>query len=94
MARYKAKPYSTAPCPPGSEFVFRMPDGREVGKARSVADFVRLLKIAPLSAVIYHASGGHFAPWLEMMGEKELANKIKDMKGNDETLRKRIVQSL
>jgi hypothetical protein len=94
MARFKAKPYSTAPCQPGSEFVFKMPDGREVGKAKSVADFVRIVKIAPLSSVLYHANGGHFSPWLEMMGEKELAEKIKNMKGNDEFVRKRIVQAL
>jgi hypothetical protein len=94
MARYKTKPYSTVPCQPGSEFVFKMPDGREVGRAKSVADFVRIMKIAPLSSVMYHANGGHFSPWLGMMGEKELAEKIKDMKGNDELLRKRIVQSL
>jgi hypothetical protein len=94
MTRYKPKPYSTAPCPPGSEFIFKMPDGREVGRAKSVADFVRILKIAPLSSVLYHANGGHFSPWLGMMGEKELAEKIKDMKGNDESVRKRIVQAL
>jgi hypothetical protein len=94
MARYKTKPYSTVPCQPGSEFVFKMPDGREVGRAKSVADFVRIVKIAPLSSIVYHANGGHLSPWLEMMGEKELAEKIKGMKGNDESLRKRIVQAL
>jgi hypothetical protein len=93
MARFKAKPYSNNPCPPGSEFVFKMPDGREVGKARSVADFVRMVKIAPLTSLLYHANGGHFAPWLEIMGEKELADKIRDMKGNDESLRKKLVQA-
>jgi len=93
MARYKAKNYSTTPCPPGSEFVFKMPDGREVGKARSSADFVRMLKIAPLSSILHHANGGHFSPWLEMMGEKEFAERIKDIKGNDEGVRKRLVQA-
>lgn len=94
MARYKAKRYSTKPCPQGGEFIFRMPDGREVGKARSIADFVRMVKIAPLSSVLNHANGGHFSPWLETMGEKELAEKIKDIKGNDEPVRKKIVQAL
>jgi len=93
MARFKTKPYPTNPCPPGGEFVFKMPDGREVGKARSVADFVRMVKIAPLASVLYHTNGGHFGSWLEMMGEKELADKIKDMKGNDESFRKKLVQS-
>ncbi|MCX6775768.1 MAG: hypothetical protein NT130_02900 [Candidatus Micrarchaeota archaeon] len=93
MARYKAKNYSNKPCPPGGEFVFKMPDGREVGKAKSVADFVRMVKIAPLTSLLYHANGGHFAPWLEMMGEKELADEIKDAKGNDESVRKKLVQA-
>jgi len=93
MARYKTKPYSNKPCLPGQEFVFTMPDGREVGKARSVADLVRMLKIAPLSSVLHHANGGHFAPWLEMIGEKETAGKIKDIKGSDETVRKKLVQA-
>lgn len=94
MPRYKAKPYSTNPCPPGQEFVFRMPDGREVGKARSMSEFVRMVKIAPLSSVLYHANGGHFAPWLELIGEREAAERIKDIKGNDEKVRKKLVQAL
>jgi hypothetical protein len=94
MARYKPKSYPTTPCQPGSEFVFKMPDGREVGKARSVADFVRIVKIAPLSSVLYHTNGEHFSPWLSMMGERELAEKVKGIKGNDESVRKRIVQAL
>ena len=74
--------------PPGREYVFRMPDGREVGRARNINDFIRMLKIAPLSAILYHANAGHFSPWFELLGEADLAKKIREIKGNSEQVRR------
>ncbi|MEW6329629.1 MAG: hypothetical protein AB1468_05975, partial [Candidatus Micrarchaeota archaeon] len=54
--------------PPGREFVFKTPEGREVGRARNAAEFVSLIKQVPLTSVLYHANGGHFSPWLEFIG--------------------------
>ena len=78
-------------CPPGKEYVFRTPDGKEFGKARSIAEFVSLLKRAPLTSVLYHANGEHFTPWLTFMGMGLAAQRAKLVKGNSEDVRKRLV---
>jgi hypothetical protein len=81
-------------CPAGRDYIFRMPDGREVGRARNLNDFIRMLKIAPLSAILYHTNAGHFSPWLELMGETELAKKFKEIKGNTEQVRRELLNLL
>jgi len=78
-------------CPPGKEYVFRTPEGKEIGKARNMREFVALLKAAPLASVLYHANGGHFAPWLEFMGQKMIAAKVRSVKGRDEGVRKSLI---
>jgi len=78
-------------CPPGKEYVFRTPDGKEIGKARSVGEFVALLKRAPLASVTYHANNGHFGPWLEFMGQRVIASRVGRIKGNDEAVRKALI---
>jgi len=78
-------------CPPGKEYVFRTPDGKEVGKARNIRDFVVMLKRAPISSIAYHANAGHFSPWLDFMGQKMIAARAKAIRGNDEGVRKALV---
>ena len=78
-------------CPPGKEYVFKKPNGQEVGKAKSVAEFVALLKRAPLESVLYHANGEHFTPWLTFMGMPAAAQRAKLVKGNSEDVRKRLI---
>ena len=51
------------------------PDGRVVGRAKNVSELATLVKSAPLDAVLFHAKGGHFAPWLSMLGENGLVAK-------------------
>jgi hypothetical protein len=72
---------------PGKEFVFKMPDGRVVGRAKSVSELAQLIKTAPLDAVLFHAKGGHFAPWLNMLGEGGLVAKLRSLQINDKTVR-------
>lgn len=74
-------------CPPGKEFVFKMPDGRVIGRAKSVAELAALIKTAPLDAVLYHAKGGHYAPWLNMLQEGQLVESLKQIQINDKTIR-------
>jgi len=74
-------------CAPGKEFAFKMPDGRVVGRAKNVSELSALVKTAPLDAVLYHAKGGHFAPWLSMLGENELVAKLRALQINDKTIR-------
>ena len=76
-----------ANCPPGKEFVFKMPNGAVVGRAKSVSELANLIRTAPLEAVLFHAKGGHFAPWLNMLGENALVAKLKALPINDKTIR-------
>jgi len=74
-------------CLPGKEFVFKLPDGRVVGRAKNVSELAALVKSAPLDAVLFHAKGGHFAPWLNMLGEGGLVARLKALQINDKTIR-------
>ncbi|VVC02493.1 Uncharacterised protein [Candidatus Burarchaeum australiense] len=83
-----------ARCPPGKEFVFKMPDGRVVGKAASLNELALLVRRAPLESVLYHANGGHFSPWLDMLGMKSLAYSLKSVKGSNEETRQALLKML
>jgi len=74
-------------CAPGKEFVFKMPDGRIIGRAKNVGELASLVKSAPLDAVLYHAKGGHFMPWLNMIGENEVIAKLRGLQINEKTIR-------
>ena len=74
-------------CRPGTEFVFKMPSGAVIGRAKNVAELVKLIKTSPLEAVLSHAKGGHFTPWLVMVGENSMASKVKSLAINDKTVR-------
>ncbi len=81
-------------CPLGKEFVFKMPDGRVVGRAKNVQELSSLIKNAPLESVLFHAKGGHFAPWLSMLGENALVSKLKALSINDKTIRVALLRIL
>ncbi len=64
-------------------FIFRTPDGRELGKARHLKDFVSILKDIPAEALIYHSKNDHFSSWLTAHGEFEVARRLKPVKVSD-----------
>ena len=80
--------------PPGKEFVFKMPDGRVVGRAKSVSELATLIKTAPLDSVLFHAKGAHFAPWLNMLGESSLVQKLRSLEINEKTIRVALLRIL
>ena len=81
-------------CKPGTEFVFKLSNGTIVGRAKNLNELVKLVKTAPLDAVLYHAKGGHFSPWLSMLGENSLASKLKSLPINDKTARVALLRVL
>jgi hypothetical protein len=81
-------------CAPGQEFVFRLPDGREFGKAKDIVEFIKNLKSAPLESVLYHANGNHFAPWLDAIGEKGAASRVKTVGGDSEEVRRMLISRI
>ena len=74
-------------CQPGKEFVFKMPNGTMIGRAKNVPELVKLIRSSPLEAVLFHAKGGHFTPWLSMLGENALVKKVRALQINDKTVR-------
>jgi hypothetical protein len=78
-------------CQRGKEFVFKTPDGKVVGKAKNISELANLVKNAPLDAVMFHAKGGHFAPWLTMLGENAAVAKLRNLQINDKTIKETLL---
>ncbi len=83
-----------ANCPPGADFVFKLPNGTVLAKAKNMKQFTILIAGLPYAAVEYHAKGKHFSPWIEMMGEKEIAHKMLNMNTSSNTLRSDLIKIL
>ncbi len=71
------------------DFVFRLPDRTEVGEARTMNEFVRMLKVIPDDSLEFHARHNHISLWLMARGEVEIAKiirpaNIKDFNSIDE----------
>jgi len=58
------------------EFVFRLPDGREVGRAANLHEFEQRLKTIPVSSLLYHARRNHFSHWMMARAEVALAARL------------------
>ena len=83
--------------PIGKEFVFKMPPdkgGAVVGRAKNLNELANLIKTAPLEAVLYHAKGRHFAPWLEMLGERNASSALRSLVLNDKTARVALLRAM
>ncbi|MHA1461802.1 MAG: PEP/pyruvate-binding domain-containing protein [Candidatus Heimdallarchaeota archaeon] len=62
------------------DFIFKLPNGREVGKAKDVIDFHKKLAKVPIDSLIYHGTNDHFSNWLRARGEFEIAQVLKPRK--------------
>ena len=61
------------------EFVFRMPDGTEVGRACKLGMFEEKLAEIPDESLCYHMERKHFANWVMMRSEIALASTLGDI---------------
>jgi len=59
------------------DFVFRLPDGEEVGRARNVYEMEKALTRVDARSIAYHAHHHHFSVWLKARGMFDLAAKIR-----------------
>ena len=50
--------------------------GNEVGKARHLTDFEKILPSIPLESLIYHGQNKHFSAWLTAHGDIEIAKRL------------------
>ena len=80
------------------DFVFRLPDHTEVGLAKTMKDFMELLKIIPEESLRFHANNDHFSRWIMARGEIDIAKKIRPVKEKDfnsiEDVRNFILQTI
>ena len=65
------------------EFIFRLPDGREIARASNLRQMETLLPSIPDESVYYHARRNHFSSWLMARSEVMLASRLKPVKVSD-----------
>lgn len=80
------------------DFVFRLPDGREVGRARDLLEMEQALATVPGASLSYHAARNQFSIWLMARCEFELADRLRprttsDFGGVEET-RAHLIEAL
>ncbi len=80
------------------DFVFRTPEGFEVGRATDLASLREQLQIVPEESIRFHAERNHFSNWLKARTEFWLAHRVRPRKVSDfptiQELRKDIIFSL
>jgi phosphoenolpyruvate synthase/pyruvate phosphate dikinase/CheY-like chemotaxis protein len=80
------------------DFIFRTPDGREVGRASDLKSLREQLQYVPEESIRYHAERNHFSNWLKARTEFWLAHKVRPRKVSDfptvEGLRNDLISSL
>ncbi|MGC1448962.1 MAG: PEP/pyruvate-binding domain-containing protein [Candidatus Sulfotelmatobacter sp.] len=80
------------------DFVFRMPDQREVGRAKDLNELEETLQTLPADSLMYHAQRNHFSHWLTARTEFALAAKLRPRKVSDfngpEHLRRDLIDSI
>jgi CheY-like chemotaxis protein len=65
------------------DFVFRMPDGTEVGRATDLRSLEAQLRIVPDESIYYHAERNHFSNWLKARTEFWLAHRLRPQKASE-----------
>ena len=80
------------------DFVFRMPDQKEVGRATDLNELEEQLQTVPAESIVYHAQSNHFSHWLMARTEFALAAKLRPRKVSDfrgpEHLRRDLIDSI
>jgi CheY-like chemotaxis protein len=80
------------------DFVFRLPDGSEVGSASDLKTLEEMLEKVPAESLAYHGKRNDFSTWLKARTELALAEKLRPVKVSDfeslEDLRNSVVSSI
>ena len=80
------------------DFVFRVPDGREVGRASDMQSLEATLRKVPAESIAYHAERNHFSKWLKARAEFALAHELRPRQISDypniEALRHDLIGSI
>lgn len=65
------------------DFVFQMPDGRRIGRARHLWDLEKQLDRIAEESFVFHCRRNDFSRWLFARSEIELASKVRPLRGAD-----------
>lgn len=80
------------------DFVFQLPDGTEIARAKDMKSLEELLRVVPDESIRYHADRNHFSAWLKTRTEFWLADQIRPRKVSDfptiEDLRNDLIHTL
>ncbi len=80
------------------DFVFRLPDSSEVGRAKDMNELEEQLRKVPAESIVFHAQSNHFSHWLMARTEFALAAKLRPRKVSDftgpEHLRRDLIESI
>jgi CheY-like chemotaxis protein len=80
------------------DFVFRMPDGRELARATDLRELEERLQTLPAESVAYHAERNHFSKWVKARTEFALAHELRPRKVSDfdtvEGLRREVLRAI
>jgi len=80
------------------DFVFRLPDGTDVGRARDLRTLETLLATVPAESIAFHSERNHFSKWLKARTEFAIAHHMRPRKVSDfadyEALRRDLIVSI
>lgn len=80
------------------DFVFRLPDGREVDRAGDLQSLEQKLKAVPAASLGFHGARNHFSNWLKARTEFALAYELRPRRIEDfstpEELRQTLIQAI
>ncbi len=65
------------------DFIFRLPDGTEVGRAHNTRALIREISRVPPASLDYHAAHDHFSNWFRARTRFGLANLIKPLRASE-----------
>ena len=65
------------------DFIFRLPDGREVARASDLRSLEKALQIVPAESLRFHAERNDFSRWLFTRTETVLGAKLRDLRVED-----------
>jgi len=80
------------------DFVFRLPDGREVARADDLRALEAQLATVPAESLVYHGERNHFSTWLAARAEFGVAQRLRARRvsdyGSPEELRTRLIAAI
>ena len=80
------------------DFVFRLPDGTQLGRASDLKTLAHMLETVPAESLAYHGERNDFSTWLKARTEFHLAKKLRPRKVSDfatlEELRDTVVRAI